>query len=193
MQVKQVFPGCRDVTGRSLDGFQRMQSASKTTDLKEIRAQLVDLGGRTAQDFGVGRVLGQVLALLYFTNGELSLDEIEEELALSKAAVSIATRDLEKLGLLRRVWKPNDRKSYYRTVDNLGVALQQGVHLQLKRSLMEIETVLDGIDEEIQGNKVRTDAESELQFFKSRVKRASMIRARFEKFLNSPLIRFIAK
>lgn len=161
--------------------------------VKEIRSRLIDLGGRTAQDFGVGRVLGQVLALLYFTDGELSLDEIEAELELSKAAVSIATRDLEKLGLLRRVWKPNDRKSYYRTVENLGVALQQGVQMQLRRSLLEIDTVMEGIRDEIQQGGLEGSEKPELTFIQSRLDRADTLRKRFGKFLNSPLVRFFVK
>ena len=57
----------------------------------EIRARLVETGGRTSQDLG-----------------------------LSKASVSVAVRQLENLGLLRRTWKKGDRKNYYRTADEIG-------------------------------------------------------------------------
>ena len=70
--------------------------------------------------------LGQVLGDIYMTDGDSSLDDIGRRLDLSKAAVSIAARQLESLGLLQRIWKKGDRRNYYRLIDHLGKALRQG-------------------------------------------------------------------
>lgn len=153
--------------------------------------QLVELGGRTAQDFGVGRVLGQMLALLYFSETEKSLDEMEESLGLSKAAVSIAARDLEKLGLLQRVWRPNDRKSYYRTVENLGLALRHGVLRQIESSMMDIENVLGKLQKDLNASEPTPDPEHE--FLVKRLRRAEELQARSKRMLNSPLIKLLVR
>ncbi len=58
----------------------------------EVRARLVELAGRTTQELGMGRIIGQVLGDVYLTDGESSLDDIGNNLGLSKAAVSIAAR-----------------------------------------------------------------------------------------------------
>ncbi len=94
---------------------------------REVRTRLVEVAGRTTQDLGMGRIIGQVLGDIYMTAGDSSLDDIGRNLGLSKAAVSIAARQLESLGLLQRIWKKSDRRNYYRVVDHLGVALRRGI------------------------------------------------------------------
>ena len=73
--------------------------------IREVRTRLVEVAGRTTQDLGMGRIIGQVLGDLYMTDGDSSLDDTGRRLGLSKAAVSIAARQLESLGLLQRIWK----------------------------------------------------------------------------------------
>ena len=66
--------------------------------LIEVRMQLVETGGRTSQELGTGRIVGQIMVHLYLQRDAQSLDSIGEALALSKASVSIAVRQLEQLG-----------------------------------------------------------------------------------------------
>ena len=68
---------------------------------QEARSRLIETGGRTSQDLGLGRIVGQILVYLYLTDGDCSLDKIGADLDLSKASVSIAARQLESLWLLR--------------------------------------------------------------------------------------------
>ncbi|WFB35680.1 MarR family transcriptional regulator [Kiritimatiellota bacterium B12222] len=155
---------------------------------REVRHRMTGWGGRAAQELGGGRVLGQIVAFLYFSPAECSLDEMEVELGLSKAAVSIAARQLETLGLVQRVWRPNDRKSYYRTVDNLGKALQQGLRAQVQRSLDDFSTALDAMPPLVGSAE---DAASTL--VKSRLERASVLQRRLQKIVGSPLLNFLAR
>jgi len=64
----------------------------------EIRSRLIEVAGKTSQDLGLGRIVGQILVYLYLRNGDCSLDTIGEDLGLSKASVSVAVRQLESLG-----------------------------------------------------------------------------------------------
>ncbi|NCA83816.1 MAG: MarR family transcriptional regulator, partial [Opitutae bacterium] len=125
----------------------------KETDGAAVKQRLVATGGRLAQEFGFNRVAGEVLASLYLTEGEASLDELEKELRLSKAAVSLASAQLERLGLIRRVRKAGDRKRYYRSADDIGSALRHGI-LKLARSKMAVlETDLGQADAALAGLK----------------------------------------
>ena len=100
----------------------------KTVDnILLARTRLVETGGRTSQDLGLGRIVGQVLVFLYLQPAECSLDTLEQELGLSKASVSVAARQLEALGLVSRVWVKGERKKYYRSAENIASALQQGL------------------------------------------------------------------
>ncbi|MGB5687431.1 MAG: MarR family transcriptional regulator, partial [Candidatus Electrothrix sp.] len=101
-------------------------------NIAAARKNLVETGGRTSQDLGLGRIVGQVLVYLYLQPQECSLDVLEQELGLSKASVSVAARQLESLGLVQRVWIKGERKKYYRSAENIAQALQQGVLSMLR-------------------------------------------------------------
>ncbi|HBA86051.1 MAG TPA: hypothetical protein DCZ95_18350 [Verrucomicrobia bacterium] len=158
---------------------------------REIRLRLAENGGLTAQELGFGRIPGQVLVFLYLWDGDCPLEQIEQELGLSKAAVSIAARQLERLGLLRRVHKNGVRKRYYRTADNLGSALQAGVMSVLRRKMETLGSELNQVSELLDEKSSRDDAD--LQFMESRVRRAKVLRDRLDKILNNRLLQFLGR
>lgn len=158
---------------------------------REARMRLVDMGGRTGQDLGVGRILGQVLVYLYLWKTECSLDQIEEDLGLSKAAVSVAVRQLESLGFARRIWKQGDRRAYYRTADNLGQALQGGLIDLVRRKMDAAMADLEQVQELIGPHK--DDHEGDLRFLHGRVKRAKTLAHRANLILNSKILRSLVK
>lgn len=158
-----------------------------------MRARLVELGGRTAQDLGLGRIVGQMVVYLYLWKGECSLDQIEEALGLSKAAVSVAARQLESLGLIRRVWKKGDRKSYYRTADDIGVALQQGILGLVRRKIESAGSELDQVCALLEAGGGASEGGEDLAFLASRVQRAKVLRDRAAKILGSKLLQFLAR
>ncbi len=47
--------------------------------------RLVETGGRTSQDLGLGRIVGQILVYLYLQPAACSLEELEENLGLSQS------------------------------------------------------------------------------------------------------------
>ncbi len=63
--------------------------------LHPAKREMIEAGGRTAQSFGLNRLLGQIYVLLYLTPHPLTLDDIAQALGVSKASVSIACRQLE--------------------------------------------------------------------------------------------------
>lgn len=164
----------------------------KTDTAQKVKLRLVEVGGRTAQDLGVSRVAGQILVYLYLTDSACSLDQIGEDIGLSKAAVSIAARQLENLGLLSRVWKKGDRKNYYRTADSLGAALHHGLLAFLRQRVraagMELDSAADSLKVE-EGEPTSAEAE----FVLSRVKRAGQLQDRVEGILGSPLLDFLTR
>jgi DNA-binding transcriptional regulator GbsR (MarR family) len=157
------------------------------------RARLVELGGRTAQDLGLGRIAGQLLAYLYFQPAECSLDRIEQDLGLSKAAVSTAARQLEAFGLIRQVWKRGDRRNYYRTADNLGVALQQGLMALMRSKLEAAGAEMDEIRALLdEARRADRDA-ADISFLHERLKRANTLRERLAAILDSRLVKYFVR
>jgi DNA-binding transcriptional regulator GbsR (MarR family) len=155
--------------------------------------RLVEMGGGIAQDLGLGRIVGQILVYLYLSDAERSMDRIVDDLGLSKAAVSVASRQLETLGLVRRVWKAGDRRSYYRTADNIATALQQGLLAFLRQKTRAVSEELDWANEELAGVAKDPGGGSDAEFLLARVQRARLLRDRASKLLESRLVDFFVK
>ena len=68
---------------------------------------------------GLPRVAGRMFGLLLMSEGERSLDDLAEQLGVSKASVSTNARLLEHRGLVERVGMLGDRRDFYRIVDDI--------------------------------------------------------------------------
>ncbi|NNF38237.1 MAG: MarR family transcriptional regulator, partial [Gemmatimonadetes bacterium] len=68
------------------------------------------------QSLGLPRSTGRVFGCLLLHSEPISLDDLTEELGISKASASTGARYLERLGLVERGARPGARKDYYQTV-----------------------------------------------------------------------------
>ena len=161
--------------------------------LTEVRMQLVDTGGQTSQELGTGRIVGQIMVYLYLQKEALSLDSIGEALVLSKASISIAVRQLERLGLVRRVWIKGDRKKYYRSADNIGSGLQQGLLSFLRQKVVFFGIELDTALAMLEHAPPQENSETELIFLRQRMNRAKKLQRLLLRLLGNPLVNFLAK
>jgi DNA-binding transcriptional regulator GbsR (MarR family) len=153
--------------------------------------RLIETGGRTSQDLGLGRIVGQILVYLYLQPEACSLEELENDLGLSKASVSIAARQLEQLGLVQRVWLKGDRKKYYRSAENIGQAIQQGVLSLVRQKVGDFGSQLDSTMDLLE--EAEREDYRNIQFLIQRVKRARTLQRGLDRLLGSPLVRFFAK
>lgn len=159
--------------------------------LKEARIRLIETGGKTSQDLGTGRIVGQVLVYLYLQESECSLDSICEDLGLSKASVSIAVRQLEQFGLARKVWKSGDKRNYYKSAENIGKALQQGVLSLVRQKIELFGGELDSSLKLIAEISEKSSSKAEALFLKQRMTRAKKLQNGLKRVLGNPLIRLL--
>ena len=161
---------------------------------REACLRLIEAAGRISQDLGLGRIVGQILVYLYLSPKEASLDMIGDDLGLSKASVSIAARQLESLGLLRRVWKKGDRRSYYRTSDNIATAIQQGLMTLLRQKVLMFGTELEYAQELLEnGQSGEQEKNEQFTFYKTRIDRARKLQQRFEKIIENPFVKILTR
>ncbi len=76
--------------------------------LQPWELKVVEAVGTVIEFWGFKRNQGRVWALLYLRGRPLSAIELQEELGLSKGAVSMVTRELEQWGVLKRGRRPGD-------------------------------------------------------------------------------------
>ena len=104
-------------------------------NLIEARDNIIESAGRTTQGFGLGRIIGQLYALLFFSKEPLSLDDMAQELKVSKGSVSTNIRELEKWGAVKQVWVKGSRKDYYEAEDDFLKIMENGILPVFKRKL----------------------------------------------------------
>jgi DNA-binding transcriptional regulator GbsR (MarR family) len=148
--------------------------------------EMIEAGGRTAQSFGLNRLFGQIYTLLYLSEEPQTLDAQADQLGVSKASVSIACRQLESWGAVRRIWKKGDRKDYYVAETDFSRILHGGFLASLTKKLesarVQIERSIQLMDGESQhGDRAK--------FLRQRLKEAEARRARLAALLNNPLVR----
>ena len=110
-----------------------------------LEAQDIFLGGinQICGKFGLNNIMAQLYALLYRSNGPLSLDDMVERLKISKASVSVNIRELENYGAARRVWIKGSRKDYYQAETDIVKVIMDRIKSMAKGRLVEIDNMLD--------------------------------------------------
>ena len=81
--------------------------------VEDIRNDFIDTMGEITEKFGMTRVAGLVKGCLLLANEPLSLDDMAEQLEVSKSSVSTNVRILEQWKAVRRVFNRGDRKNFY--------------------------------------------------------------------------------
>jgi len=106
-----------------------------TEDLIKARDNFVEGSGYLASTLGLNRVLGQLYAMLFLSNEPLCLDDMAERLKISKGNASVNIRELEKLGVVRKVWVKGSRKDFYEAEVDLEKLIKRGIVAAVKRRM----------------------------------------------------------
>ncbi|MCX7590660.1 MAG: hypothetical protein N2255_03425 [Kiritimatiellae bacterium] len=149
-----------------------------------IRRFVQDVGNAT-QSFGVGRVIGQIYAFLYFSREPKNLTDIAMALGISKGSVSMGVRQLEQWGAVRKVWVKGDRKDYYEANDWLGRILKTAVLDTVGKKLAAYRSLLDGVEAQLAH---LSDTDGEGRFIRERVEHLRRFHGRLQKLWQNPIV-----
>jgi DNA-binding transcriptional regulator GbsR (MarR family) len=86
-------------------------TASDEIDAAERR--VAEVIGALMEFWGFKAVMGRLWTILYLSPKPLSAAELGERLAASSGAVSMALGDLQKWGVVKKAWRPGERRDYY--------------------------------------------------------------------------------
>lgn len=102
--------------------------------------------------FGLPVLMGRIVGLLLYSGKPISLNEITQELGVSKGPASQICHRLLDHNLIQRVWKPGSREDYYQTHPNIfGNALlnrlaQEKKNLELAQKFQVLVTETNSIE-----------------------------------------------
>ncbi|MFC3039390.1 GbsR/MarR family transcriptional regulator [Virgibacillus xinjiangensis] len=81
--------------------------------LEQSRARVTKAISQNMNLYGVSPSMGRLYCLLFFSNEPLTLDDMKEELGMSKASMSLAVRTLLDLNMVEKTWVKGVRKDLY--------------------------------------------------------------------------------
>lgn len=81
--------------------------------LDEAREHFIQGMSRISSFWGYPRAMGAIYGALYLSPQALSLDELAEQVNISKGAVSTNVRNLERLGMVHKEIRLGERRDFY--------------------------------------------------------------------------------
>jgi HTH-type transcriptional regulator, glycine betaine synthesis regulator len=126
-------------------------------DLQPVVRRFIEEAGNTTQSLGVGRVLGQIYAHLYFSPKPRNLTDMQKALGISKGSASMGVRQLEQWSAVRKVWVKGDRRDYYGANDWFGKVVRNAVLDTMGKRLSALTALLNA-DEATNGGLKERDA-----------------------------------
>jgi DNA-binding transcriptional regulator GbsR (MarR family) len=96
-----------------------------------VRSRCVDEFTEAFARYGMTLTVGRVFGVLLVSDEPLGLDDIARELSLSKSAASRTVRDLEHIGIVRRLSTPGSRRVLF-TVDDAADRLLDSTTARIK-------------------------------------------------------------
>jgi len=155
---------------------------------QDVWDQFVDLGGRSAQRLGFPRSLGQVFAALYLSPKPLGLQDLMDQLQISKGGASMSVRQLADWGAVKRVWVKGDRRDYYSVEDNLSQVAKSFLDNMLKPRLTSSERQFEEMEQKLDASSQNGDLEA---FYQQRIHKLKKVHHRISKVL--PLLEGILR
>jgi DNA-binding transcriptional regulator GbsR (MarR family) len=74
---------------------------------------VADAIGALMEFWGFKRAMGRVWAILYLAPQPLTAQDLQDRLTMSAGAVSMTVAELLKWGVVKKTWKPGDRRDYF--------------------------------------------------------------------------------
>ncbi|MDD5421798.1 MAG: HTH domain-containing protein [Candidatus Omnitrophota bacterium] len=111
--------------------------------LEMAQDKFIESIGKLCGSFGLNKFVAQLYAVLYLSNKPLSLDEMAEELEVSKGSVSINIRELEKWGAVKNIWVKGSRKDYYEAELDIKKVFANKLRSAVQKRIAEVSNMTD--------------------------------------------------
>jgi len=161
-----------------------------TNDFQTTRDQLVESAGRLTQSTGLGRSLGQIFMHIYLHRAPQTLDDLTKALSISKGGASMAVRQLEQWGALKKRWVKGDRKDYYEATEDFGRIVRRALLDVVGRRIEETDRVLN---EAVSFASHKQDLDADAKFMIKRIKKMRTFRDRAKWIWNRSIIKLLLK
>lgn len=148
-------------------------SAPHTADLWPSEQLLSDAVGRLIEFWGFKRHMGRIWTLLYLSDEPLTAQELQDKLQLSAGSVSMATAELLRWGVIKKLWIHGQRRDYFTAESNLWKMISRVFRerelVEVLEAISAMERALSSLDEKLASPDPKIVARAETQ--KARIER----------------------
>ena len=81
--------------------------------LASTERRLAEVIGGLMEFWGFKAAMGRLWTVLYLSPDPLPAAELGERLAMSTGAISMALAELQKWGVVKKAWRPGERRDFY--------------------------------------------------------------------------------
>ena len=161
---------------------------SPEEQLPAVVGRFIEDAGHLTQSFGLGRIMGQIYAFLYFSPEARTLDDMQKALSISKGSASTTVRQLEQWGAVRKVWVRGDRKDYYEANGWIGQIVRNVLLDTVGKRLAQSNGLLiNGLGDEL------PTGGGDAEFIRERIENLRRFQTRAKKLWANPLVRKLLK
>lgn len=113
-------------------------------EFKEAKNKFVQTWGALGSQWGINKTMAQIHALLMVSNEPISMEDIMEELQISRGSASMNLRGLIDWGIVYKEYKAGERREYFSSEKDLD---EMAVKISRERSKREIKPALKVLKE----------------------------------------------
>ncbi|MFN3755745.1 MAG: GbsR/MarR family transcriptional regulator [Flavobacterium sp.] len=113
-------------------------------EYKEAKSKFIQTWGALGSQWGINKTMAQIHALLMVSHDAVSMEEIMEELQISRGNASMNLRSLMDWGIVYKEYKPGERREYFTSEKDLD---EMAVKIAKERSKREIKPALKVLKE----------------------------------------------
>ena len=134
-------------------------------EIKEAKNKFIQTWGALGSQWGINKTMAQIHALLMVSTEAVSMEEVMDELQISRGNASMNLRALMDWGIVYKEYKAGERREYFTAEKDLD---ELAVKIAKERSKREIKPALK-ILKEVSSIKSNNTAE-EIQFIEQTTK-----------------------
>ncbi len=139
--------------------------------LDDAREHFIQGVSRIAHFWGFPKGMGAIYGAIYLSPTSVSLDDLVEQVGISKGAVSTNVRNLERLKMIHKRFKVGDRKDYYTAETDFWKIVKAVIS---EREKSEFDQALRSVGESLdilKRAKVSTKEKDNLGFYSDRLEK----------------------
>jgi DNA-binding transcriptional regulator GbsR (MarR family) len=130
---------------------------------RESELRVVEVVGRLMEFWGFKPVMGRIWTVLYLSAEPVPAAELQERLSISAGAASMALSELQKWGVVRKTWRPGERKDFFEAETSIWKMVSRVFREREMVLIREAIETFEGALKTLRSQKGKVDAAEKLR------------------------------